>query len=864
MKFLTLNNSLRAAVNSAATLAGKVAAANSSLGAGCYIKFKRGSLDLSVNALSSQPLVLNNGIVTITSLLAPVLNPVSAISSLTDTIEIYDATNVLRIGPEKLVGPNEVAPDPAVTPYVKVNKELNRAGKLGKLDSFVVAFTGLSGTTASNERWVGPEMFAVKRSEFQLPWKITQNVATVVTSDPVVMNGFDAFVYNDPVDGPQPRSLITHVSGDGQIELSVNNGPFSSGNVAIQNGDTLQARRTTENAYGYTRQSSIYLKTNATATNFDQANAFLLGYWTTHTRNDFRAPQTFQIGPTRVLKQLTDLPPLAAGDTVRLDNGNVYGPPSFKATLNGVGQTLEFDPGGNTARMTCFLTGDFPNCWKASLVFEVLLGSMWVGIAAANGRTGVPIPAGTPIVGGNLVLGANPGDNNLVDERATDGYWINPPANALAIRVRCTSYTSGNIYVAWGLSFIAYYDLNGGGMPGLPITFEGVGPGPRAIILGGGGLTHAGTYEAVLQVNSPHVVVKMLEFENGYGLEQCAVRVGKFGTCADNVTFTQCLMAKSKAPWISLDNGVGTITLDRCEVRDADTSRGRDNGGHAIYAGGSPDAAPDSQITVLDCFVHSTEGNGLKLRTKAEVIRGWVDMPDAHNNIPAGYFVRQAIGLYGPQGPNRARNYEQIVSGTVIVARNIVGNNYAGTFFGDGTSQVLDGRIRFEKCTFIAAKLQYGFNCGPASIGDSFHLLNCAFVSPAAAPSPGLPYGYITDFGGEFQSTVKIKVSKTQIPINSSIPRTAWNTAAVATFDGVITGQSGIANRVMTNIDVTVAPGSPLYQTGHDLSTHQLPAGYETTRHRTDWSIAAWRTRPIPGVVLQTPTVVGSPSSIGA
>lgn len=102
-------------------------------------------------------------------------------------------------------------------------------------------------------------------------------------------------------------------------QISINGAPFIDPPVAVVNNDELVIRATAPNTIDEVNWVYLYDGGNAVAD-------FLI-----RTRNDERAPVTFQVGPGRTyteLSQIADL--LRAGDTVEVDGDHNYAPVEFE------------------------------------------------------------------------------------------------------------------------------------------------------------------------------------------------------------------------------------------------------------------------------------------------------------------------------------------------------------------------------------------------------------------------------------------------------------------------------------------------------------------------------------------------------
>jgi hypothetical protein len=451
------------------------------------------------------------------------------------------------------MGFDEFVPDQNDTPYFQFEANVTKSLKtVGQLNLEVDWATGIPpnpvNTESINDRFVGAGMFGNARAFCQAPAFLEAAPGTVTVSSPIIIKGLASFTYTPPLpDPPVFFPALTDVCCDSGMQVSVNGSTFSNGPLPIANGDELRFRMTSP-ATGAKNYKYFYMTPGLGFTNDP---GFIRGYWTVESTNNARAPMDFLVGPTRTYTQPNQVPwdTLVAGDRVLLDNGNTYGPAGFKGTLTAVAQTVEYTRNSIQAaegEILVKITGPYPNTWIAGIIIEQFntTTSAWSGVQSQIVRNGTVIPAGAILQSAPITFfsSAQDIDNIQSDGRKTDEYLVQFAANVSKIRVRCVFYTSGTVSIAFGRNIEGYLLLRRSGHANLPITVKGVGPGSRAIIGAGGDRQFAAQYSATFDVRGGNYVFEDLEIQNGWGDNDCSVRLGGEGQTAHNNKWNRMLV----------------------------------------------------------------------------------------------------------------------------------------------------------------------------------------------------------------------------------------------------------------------------------------------------------------------------------
>jgi hypothetical protein len=829
MANIILSTALQTALDAQTTVEGKVASANPYITNG-FLRIKRSGTLRAELQLSAVPLQYANGITTL-NVGAGTVNAAMNFTSSTDTWEIVSSGGTLAIGPQVCLGPGETAPDPSVTPYLKMTKNAVRIGKAISAFGITFVWAGIVAPPPppqpqSTDRYVGQSFYLNGRAPCQFPTAFWQEPNTLIESDAITITGLSGW---NNVYGTFPA--LTHCIAQSPAQVSVNGGAYSSGEVAVTEGATIKMRII----------SSGLASSGRWALNFRQAGGSLieLAGWTYRVRNDSRAFQTFQVGPGKTYTTLQALPARVAGDIIEVDTGTTFQPAVIqRGTLTAVNQTVEFNVSGQTSIACCL-----SDVWVASVKFQQFNGTSWSDVACRNTRTDV---AENQQVAGTVFVGSGPGTG-----RATDTYRIQIGGGITKIRVLCTSYTSGTVYASYSTEYVAFFSEPNDGNIGLPIIYRAVGAGARPIISNGGTANYGGAVAGAFDITGSNVQLEGFDIRCGFGDVDCALRIGLGYTGAsNNIKITDCILS-GRDPILSFDQGTGSIEMLRSEVANGgDTARSRTDFAHGVYIGVATDAWPNAQFKMTNCFVHDCEGNALKIRSPAIIQNSYIEVPDTQN----AYYCVQ---LAGPQGPNTARNWEQIVTGCILVSKKSADAQFI-SFAGDGTSQS-KSKSRVEKTTLIATALSYANQAGASGIVDSLLYVNCAYIS---AGSPPTQFRLVDNSGATFTNGIKLRFDNCQLPANYLIPDAAWLAATV--ISNAKSGITGITDANVNSVNAALPGGSPLLTGGQNMATYTLPAGYETTNQRRDFSSAVWTTRPTPGIRLTTPSTIGSNTTIGA
>jgi Right handed beta helix region len=320
---LLISPLLRAAINAESSVVGKVAACNEALLNGTF-KMLRNGVVRDALQLGSSPVVYANGVTTLQINAGLILQP-TAFSPTTDAWEIASANGEKMIGPHVLLGPNEAAPDPSVTPFVKMSRNTTKANKA--VAAFALTLTW-SGVAAQPPQPPTPPALkvhdlSIDANQLRPRWgfaaKISQPLNTLVESEIIVMRGLSA---------QGPFSAINTIEvGVGGMELRVNGSAWGTSSP-LQNGDQVQCRWTSGGTANDQREGIFKFNTGSHQSLY--SGEFLL-----HTINNFRAPQSFQVGPTRQYQTPWALPQLAAGDTVEVDPATYASVGNFSIKASG-------------------------------------------------------------------------------------------------------------------------------------------------------------------------------------------------------------------------------------------------------------------------------------------------------------------------------------------------------------------------------------------------------------------------------------------------------------------------------------------------------------------------------------------------
>jgi hypothetical protein len=835
MANLILSSIAQAAVDAASTIEGKVLALNPYISNG-FLRIERDNVLRAELQLGVAPLQYANSITTL-SVGAGTVNSPMVFSSATDTWRIVSSSGSLVVGSHAVLGKDEVAPNPATTPFIKMSKDALRSGKAIAAFGITFIWAGIGEAptplpTQSTDRYVGVSFYGNNRASCQLPLAFWQEPNTLITSEPITVRGVAGFSYFDPNENTTTVfGALTHCIAQAPAQVSVNGGAYSSGEVAITEGAEIRMRITTGALASGDRR----------VLSFREAGGGLriLGGWTYRVRNNGRAGQVMTVGPGKTYATLNAMPPRVAGDTVLVDTDTLHQPANpQRGTMTAVNQTVEFNVSGETSTACC-LTG----VWVASFKFQQFNGSAWSDVACRNVRTDVAEnqrPAGT------VFVGSGPGDG-----RATDTYRIQIGAGITKVRVICTSHTIGTIYAAYVVEYATFFSEPNDGTPEAPIIYRAVGSGERPIISNGGTINYSGVVPGTFDIRGSNVHLEGFDIRCGFGDSDVALRIAPgYAAGANNVKTIDCVLS-GRNPLLSFDEGTGSVEMLRTEVANGgDTTRSRTDFAHGVYIGVGTDAWPNALFKMKHCFVHDCEGNALKIRSPAIIENNLIETPDS----AAAYYNVQ---LAGPQGPNTARNWYQVVTGCILVSKKSADAQFI-SFAGDGTSQS-KSRTRIEKTTLISNALAYGAQAGASGIADSLLYVNCAYISSGAAPSQ---FRLLDNSGATFIDGIKLRFDSCQLPANYLVPDATWLAALV--INNAKQGITGITNANANSFNAALPGGSPLLTGGQDMATYTLPPGYETPYQRRDFTSAVWATRPTPGVKLTTPTTVGSNTTIGA
>jgi hypothetical protein len=149
---LSLSTAGQAAVDAATTLSGKVAALNARLTGGT-LRFKKGSTVQASVPVGTTPFVLVGGVPTMQLGSGGTVAVVDSVVAATHTAEIVGSGGALELSGLTVFGPGETAPDPSVTPFIKVGRHFQRVGQAvatsAKKITLVLTFSGLGSSVPS-------------------------------------------------------------------------------------------------------------------------------------------------------------------------------------------------------------------------------------------------------------------------------------------------------------------------------------------------------------------------------------------------------------------------------------------------------------------------------------------------------------------------------------------------------------------------------------------------------------------------------------------------------------------------------------------------------------------------------------------